>query len=128
MSKDLDKILSARDKGLSEAAGPLARLYRQILLDHNIDWYKMNNLLNRYVEDPRNRVANDRKTRSSERGNMIKEIARPDMTFKVFFKGIRLLAPVRARFEVHLEWGSKKKTITGFHIPLNMDEEQQGDN
>lgn len=118
MSKDLDRMLGSPNKGVREATGVLAKLYRQILADLDITPMKFNQLMEKYLQDPKNKIPPDSKNRSSERGNLIKEMRRSDMTWKVFLKCIRFLSPVEMRFEVHLKWGDKKTTIHGVNMKI----------
>ena len=78
----------------------------------------MDRLLQLWVADPRNAIPDDGKSRSTERGNLIRELSRPDMTWRVFLKGIRLLRPIDIHLEVHLRWSRKKVTIHGFTMRL----------
>lgn len=119
MSKELNDMLSSPTKGVEEASGVLARLFRLILMDLNISHMGLNSLMIRWLEDPRNGIANNGKSRSSERGNMIKEMTRGDMTWKVFVKCIRFLAPIEMRFEVHLKWSAKKTTVHGINLHIH---------
>jgi hypothetical protein len=67
--------------------------------------------MKRYLNDPRNGFAGNGKMRSSERGNLIKEIRRPDMTWKVFQKCIQFLDPLGVEFEIRLKWRNGKTTL-----------------
>lgn len=118
-SKNLSHILSATNKRITEAKNPLARLYRQILSDLNVSSMAMNNMMAKYLADPRNRIPNDPKRRSSERGNLMKELSKNSITWKVFEKGIRLLGPEEMTFEVHLKWNAKRITIHGLRIRIH---------
>lgn len=117
-SEDLDEMLNSPNKGVDKATGVLARLFRQILIDANISTMAWATLMERYLEDPRNRVPKNGKDRSSARGNLNKELRRPTMTWKVFRKGIQFLNIVHVRFEVHATWANRKKTVTGINIPI----------
>lgn len=52
---------------------------------------KYDSLMNAFVHDKRNCIANNRKDQSSARGNLQKEIFKADMSWKVFTKGLRFL-------------------------------------
>ncbi len=116
---ELNNLLSHKTKKIHEAVGVLARLYRQILLETNVTPSHMDKLLTLWVNDPRNRIPNDGKCRSTERGNMIKELSNPEMSWRVFLKGIKLLRPIDVHLEVHLRWSRKKVTIHGFTMAIN---------
>lgn len=106
-------MLSSPTKGVKEATGVLAKLYRTILMDLNITPLAHQALMSKYLSDPRNRIPNNGKARSSERGNMIKDLRRPDMTFKVFLKHVRFLQPIKVEFVVKLHWRRNKVTVHG---------------
>lgn len=96
--KNLSKIIAAKDKEINKTAGAggvLSRLWRQMLIDMGIGPVHYDMLLQRYVTDPRNGIPNNRKDQTSARGNIVKELAKPHMTWKVFCKGLRYLAIVR---------------------------------
>lgn len=119
MSKELHSMLLSPTKDVTKARGILARLFRQIMMDLNITPMMFNNLMIKYLSNPANGNFNDGKSRSSERGNLIKEIRRPNMSWNVFLKCLRFLNPISIRFEVHLSWGGKRSTtIHGIDIKL----------
>ena len=103
MSDNMRKVLSAHDKCVNATHGIngiLARLFRQMLSNLKVDPGKWNSLMYDYVTDPRNAVPMNRKDQTSARGNIAKELFRPQMTWKVFCKGLRLLHIVR--FEIQI--------------------------
>lgn len=121
MIDDPNDILQQTDRGVDAAEGVLARLFRQILFDVNVNIYKWDSLMVKYLNNPINGVPQNGKDRSSARGNLNKELRRPSMTWKVFRKGLRFLNPKGIRFEVHLEWDSKKKTVHSVTLSRNTD-------
>lgn len=118
MSNDIFDILSSPTKEEENARGILAKLFRQILADTATSGTKFHHLMTNYLNNPFNGFSHDRKRKSSERSNLMKELARPNMTFKVFVKGIQFLAPVEAVFEVKLKWRDNRTTIHS--IPLRV--------
>lgn len=87
-------ILDAKDKHLTKtygANGVLSRFWRQILLDLNITGSEFTTLLHNHIINPINRVVDNRKAQISYRGNLTKELAKPQMTWKVFMKALRFL-------------------------------------
>lgn len=117
-SENLDDMLSSTDKGAEKATGALSRLFREILKDINIQPMAWSSLMERFLDDPRNRIPRNGKDRSSARGNMNKELCRPTMTWKVFRKGLQFLGATSVRFEVHATWPNRSKTVTGINIQL----------
>ena len=118
MHDDHRDMLNEADKGISEAKNVLSRLWRQIVYDLGISPYRWGALMIRYLDDPTNKVPKNGKDRSSVRGNLNKELRRDKMTWKVFFKGLKFLSPLRIRFEVHLSWPGKPDTIHSVTIPI----------
>ncbi len=111
-------ILDTDDRGVGSAENPLALLFRTILQQLDVNPFKWSHLLDRYLKDPRNGIPQTPKDRSSTRGNINKELRKPKITFSTFIKGLLLLNPVSARFEVHLTWPNKTTTIHGVNIAL----------
>lgn len=103
MSKEMERILTSPTMEAESAKG-LAQLYRIIWADRRMNAGRLNALMQHWLNNPRNRVPNHGKWRSSIRGNMMKELSRPDMTWNVFRNGIALLRPLRAEFSVRLFW------------------------
>lgn len=112
MNEDLNRMLQSPDKGASEASGVLAKLWRLILAERNITPLAWNELMKRYLNDPRNGIPADVRERSSARGNLHKELKRPRMTWKVFLKGLRFLnPPFGMEFSVKLYWQKETATV-----------------
>jgi hypothetical protein len=106
------EILSEKDKGVGTARNALARLFRQILRDLDIDPNRWHRLMVRYLMDPRNKIPANGKDKSSARGNLNKELRRDRMTWKVFNdKAIPFLNPVEVEFEVRMTWANGRKTV-----------------
>ena len=115
---DLKEMLNSEDKQRRQARGVLARLFRQILLDVKMTPLMWNNLMIKYLNDPENGIANTGRERSSARGNLNKELHRPNMTWKVFLKGIRFLRPMKVRFEVHHTMPSGRTSVHGVNVGM----------
>lgn len=79
---------------------------------------KWNTLLLAYLKDPRNGIPQNSKSLSSERGNLTKEIIKPEMSWKVFVKGLRLLQVTKIEFDfkVHLYNGAVIKHSDDLNI------------
>ena len=109
MSDNLHRLLGDDNKEADKASGILARLFRLILRDRNMSMMGWSSNMARYLNDPRNGCPQNNKDRSSVRGNLTKELLRPTMTWKVFKKAIRFLAPQKIDFIVRCHWGFKSK-------------------
>ena len=87
-------ILRSPDKQIKRTFGGngvLSRLWRQILLDLGIGPERFGVILQEFVTNPINGIPNNKKDQISCRGNLTKELARPQMTWKVFMKALRFL-------------------------------------
>lgn len=74
-------------------------------------WYK---LMDDYLSDSRNCIGQNKRDRSQHRGNLIKELSRDEMSWKVFTKGLRFLSVVK--FEI---------TITAHHSDNTISEHKE---
>jgi len=115
-NKKVEQMLSSRTKQVEDATGALSRLFRQILLDVNLSRLRWASLMDQYIKDPRNRIHQTSKDISSARGNLAKELVRPDMTWKVFNKAIRFLNPRNVKISITIEWHRKRTTVHEVHI------------
>lgn len=115
MSREIQSLLRNPDKGVQRAYGILPKLFRNILADLNVDNSKFELLMKKYLNDPRNGFSNDPKKRSSERSNLMKEVVRSTMTFKVFIKCIRFLSPLEAKITVTLKF-KERTTYHDFNL------------
>jgi hypothetical protein len=110
-NKEVGRLLSSQTKLVEEAGGSLSRLFRQILFDINLESFRWSTLMDNYVKDKRNRIEQNNKDISSAKGNLAKELVRPDMTWKVFNKAMRFLNPKRVRIIIAIDWQNKKTTL-----------------
>lgn len=116
MSRDLNRMLVDQRKEIHRARGPLAKLYRRILWDLDIKPEQINTYILKWLDDPRNGIPNNGKARSTERGNLIKDLSKTEMTWKNFVKGIRLLRPLRVKFIVSADWVGGLKSVHEMEI------------
>lgn len=124
MSKAFKEMLDHPDKKASEATGILARIWRIMLGDLKISYEVFNRLLIAWNNDPSNGIPRLGKAYASERGNLMKEFERPDITWKVFLKGIKFLRPRKMTIRIDLEWDDPSKTssrvtVHELHVPVN---------
>lgn len=107
-----NRLLHDPEKRVVEARG-LSKIFRNILSDLNITPMKWDQLMNAYLNNPKNRVGRDSRSRSSTRGNLNKELVKKDMTWRNFERAIRFLNPVEAEFTVKLRWRNGRTTLHG---------------
>lgn len=115
MSREIHSLLSNANKGVERAYGILPKLFRSILADLNVDNSSFEKLMRNYLDDPKNGFSHDPKKKSSERSNLMKEIVRSTMTFKVFIKCIKFLSPLEAKLTVTLTFRDRV-TVHDFNL------------
>jgi hypothetical protein len=81
-----------------------------LLADRNVDLWRWDLYMKAYLADPRNGIPNNSRDRSSARGNLNKELLRPDMTWRVFLKAMNFLDLIRVSFTVKVQWKDGKVT------------------
>jgi len=108
--KKITKLLESRTKGTEFSAGMLSKLWRVILRDRDVSPSLWTRLMTNYLNDPKNNIPSEGKKRSSDRNNLNKELARPDMSWNVFYKGIMLLAPMRIKVDITLVFRTHSTT------------------
>lgn len=82
--------------------GVLAHLFRMMVKTIIANPHRWGVFMVRFLDDPRNNIPNNASDRSSARGNLNKELERPDMTWPVFRKGVLFLNPAKAIFRIVL--------------------------
>lgn len=111
--KKITKLLETSHKGRGEATGVLARLWRELLGVCNITPQMWTQLVTNYLNDPHNRIPREGKKRSSERNNLNKELSRPNISWNVLYKGIKVLAPIQLKIDITLSFpGGKTKSVS----------------
>ena len=81
----LEHMLQLDDKGLYDTSNALARLIRELFVTENITPEKSILLLERWSKEIGSQIAADGST-TNARGNLVKELVRPEMSLGVFFK------------------------------------------
>lgn len=125
---NLVAMLQRPDKGMNSThgvSGVLSRLFRLILVELNISPMKFSALLADYVRDKRNRVPDNRHDQSSIKSNLTKELSRPDMTWKVFCKGLKFLQ--FTKFEICLKCYRRDGSHTLHSLPVDLYESKEND-
>lgn len=105
--------MNFRDQGVgssSGSAGILSRLFQTILHDLNINGPRWKYLLDKYVDREVSNFDN-RRDRTSIRGNLNKELTRRRMSWKVFCKAMQFLDFVGFEIQIHAKHRSGQVTI-----------------
>ena len=106
-------ILESEDKMVNKTFGPsgvLSRLWRTILRDTGIGPTRYGEILNEHVLNPMNGVPNNRRDQISYRGNLTKELAKSQMTWKVFIKALKFLNVVKIELTIKAYHSNAKVT------------------
>jgi hypothetical protein len=109
---------SAKDRDNTVGLSPLSKLIRDVFSDLNIRPHQFNTLLQQFLQDPINGFDTP-EAKSSENGNIKKELSRPNATFKTLVKLIRILNPAEVEFSLRFIWHNKQETYhrTKVHVP-----------
>lgn len=99
---DEQDLLQDPDKGVREARGVLAVLWRQLLVVLDVDIWRWSKLMHGYLTDPRNGIPNNSRNQATERGNLNKALRKDDLTWRVFLRGLNFLNLMRVRFSVEI--------------------------
>lgn len=97
--------------------GVLAHLFRMMVMTIIASPQRWALYMLRFLDDPRNGIPNNASDRSSARGNLNKELERPDMTWPVFRKGILFLNPAKAIFRINLHMPNRTVRRYEFELP-----------
>lgn len=113
-SNPIDQILNSPGKGRTEPSGVRgfwAAFYRGILDDINMNPMWWHSLMEEFLSDYRKGAGEQPKKKiTSMRGNLIKELGKPEMTWKVIYKGIRFLQPIKVEVILRFHWRTKRIT------------------
>ncbi len=116
-------LLSRPDRGVGATSGipgVLAALFRKILMDLNINGMRWSHLMDEYVQQESvHHNKDNRRDRTSIRGNLNKEFWRPRMTWKVFCRGLMLLKARRFAIVVVIDHENKRKTAHSMIVDYN---------
>lgn len=103
-STELQRLYSRNDRGLSEAKGMLTRLHRKILIDLRLDAARVTADLERWLSDPSSNIPQTPKHRTQARGNYIKKMIEPSMSWRSFMDMMQMLYPKKIRFRIEFDW------------------------
>jgi hypothetical protein len=123
MSAERDAVLEDPLKRIEEAHDILAMLYRQMLqtMDRGrgVNIHTFNKYMLQYLDHPHTGIANNKSLKSSARGNIVKELFKPTITFKVFVKGVMFFFPIKAKFSIQMHWSERDISVHHIWIRLS---------
>lgn len=102
-------------EGKKKPANTLARLFRKIVTEEQIDLKKWEALLENYVSNPLHGIPQNRKDKNSAMASLQRDLFTPRMSWNTFRKGIMVLAPVTEDYILDIKW-SKEKDDTSTHM------------
>lgn len=122
-------MLADPEKKTNETNNGLARLFRSILHDLNVDWSRLNRDITRYLDRQQLEVKRSVKEQTRERGNLVKELCGDALTWKNFVKGIQVLNPLSMELQVTLRWRKGIETIHKVNLNVaNVNLQEHEDN
>lgn len=118
LSEDIPSSDVFDDKAVPTSA--LARLYRRIICEEQIDVVKWESLCETWATDPQNGIEQNR----TEINKAIKEFQRaifdPRVSWNTFRRGLLLLRPKEMEFSLELRWSDKPGDVS-VHTVTNYD-------
>lgn len=117
-NKTLQELLASEDKKVNAARNPLARLWRLVLYENNIQHGAFDSAINRYLERLQNHVKQTNKEQHREKGNLVKELSNDALTFKNFIKGMQVLNPAKVKLTIDIQWQRGRTTRHSVDIDL----------
>ena len=109
----MDEILKDPNRCVSHTRGVggiLARLWRIILFETNVNVSNFENLCGNFVLRARRGLIDANVKNYFNKGNLRRELAKPSMTFKVFVKALKVLEVVS--FTITIELQHRRGKIT----------------
>lgn len=115
-TEKITRLLSLPDKGRMKAIGELTRLWRDILAERQVGPLHWGKLMVDHINKSYGRSKTHSKKRSTDRGNLNRQLASNNMSWKMFRRAIRFLNPRRAWIEFHMEWDEGPNTMISLDI------------
>lgn len=123
-NKNLQDMLVDPDKKVNESTNILAKLFRTVLYDLNVDYSQLNRNIIAYLDKQQLSVRKSAKEQTREKGNLVKELSSHSLTWNNFVKGLQVINPVSAEIRLTLRWRRGRETI---HT-VNVNVQSLGDN
>ncbi len=67
-------------------------------------------MLGAYLEDPKNGIPQNKKEKTSARGNITKEIGKPSITWKTFIKALRIIGVEKFKIRITIIYRDNTET------------------
>lgn len=98
--------------------GMLRKLLTKIYTDLNITPTRFHVLLQHYLEDPLNGVPQNSRSISSERSNTVKELKKPQISWKQFLRGMKIVRANRFTITITVHHSKDVKTEHSIEVDL----------
>ena len=98
----LEQLFDEPDYGVSTANGSLSKILRGFWRDMGLTHLHINQLIDKWLEDPANEYEQDTTKINNARGNIRKDNEKDDSTWKVFLRNLRMMRPLEVRFLIRL--------------------------
>ena len=98
----LEKLFDEPDYGVSTANGSLSKILRGFWQQMGLSHLYINQLIDKWLEDPANEYEQDTTKINNARGNIRKDNEKDDSTWKVFLRNLRMMRPLEVRFLIRL--------------------------
>lgn len=106
-------------EGPSTSSSVLSRMFWKMVADFGYStFHRWEKLMMQYINDARNCIPRNRNAQSSARGNLQKELVKPEMTWKVFCKGMRFLGITSFEFKIIAHHSNGKETVHSHRVNL----------
>lgn len=115
-NKNLQDMLVDPDKKVNESTNILAKLFRTVLYDLNVDYGQLNRNIIAYLDKQQLSVKKSVKEQTREKGNLVKELSSNSLTWNNFVKGLQVINPVSAEIRLTLRWRRGRETIHSVNI------------
>jgi hypothetical protein len=122
--RPVQQMLDDPNKGINKTYGSwglLSKLWRIFLKENHVSGYRFWMLMDRFLNDPKNRSKKNNKEHADNRGNLNKEFSNPAMSWKVFCKALRFAQIIE--FRITLEARHRDGHITVHRTMANLDDD-----
>ncbi len=113
----LERLFDETDYGVSTASGSLTKMLRGFWRDVGFTHLHLNQLIDKWLEDPANEYEQDTTKINNSRGNIRKDNEKDDSTWKIFLRNLRMLRPKEVRFLIRLKFknGETYRQVATMH-------------
>lgn len=104
--------------GKKKPVNTLARLYRRIIAEEQIDVVKWNQLLEDYAKNPLQGIPQNRKDMNAAINTLQRDLMTPRMSWNTFRKGLLILEPVQEDYILELRWSKEEGDVSVHQVTI----------